>query len=844
MLKCAHLTSAAEVVRNAAAQGRFAEALEAGAEFLTAHRPGMMCRSVFAADLVELSVILGQDQLTNALLMVAAADDDVQYLPYRVRTHGMLAVILTEVRTGDEDDVRADLRGVPGVPPRPLDFRLRRSEVEVRAGLTPRQAPRPGVRLRTHRARSAAAGLGLALIEKDDAETGRRWLTAVAEQAERAGGRPDGLTRTIAGAFDAWAWARAVSGLAQLGPDSAWLAERVPVAARFFAVAGHPRWAATTDAAVRHPETRFFELGAAAAREWRTVSPEYDWLGSPPDDAQFSHSAARIRPLFLVGDDTLRASYVGMLGEAAERLDKHGAGGPLIDQLVGLLREDFAAGYPPNLLARALVLRARHRHHAGSPRAALADDVEARALLLAENTGEVTRNVERRIDDLVEHGWWDEAVRTATTFGSSAIDRVEHEAQLHNQAGVVEQLAAFRAELTRDARTLTSWAIARERLSPGSGTPVFLDAIAMAPDLAGVVETRLAAARYRPDPDLSKLLEQVLSGEFDHPRLLAELTHAVARDTAVDPATAVDLLVRAGKHLVVTGLRNGAGWVTDQVLLWERAVRFLHQPAAALQLCEALTQLPGQPDFLAAAVQMRLASTLAEAGRRAVPAARLAVQMDPESAQARRVLGRTLLEGRELPEAIRVLDEALQQEPDNAYAHFLRAEALRKSGDPDGAVAALSHALRLDPAYETATIQYSRLLRSSDSERSLAVLEALGAVHSGSSWLRYQYGLSLAATGRRPEATEFFRDALDLGGEPIRTAGPHRRAGDPNLPLFHLALVGTDPVAALARDLGPGTPDWLVQDVVDDYEEIAVVLPETRLAAGEAVVFLNGLRTR
>ncbi|MEU8633219.1 tetratricopeptide repeat protein [Amycolatopsis sp. NPDC048633] len=865
-------------------------------------------------DLVELALVVGQYPILEALFEVVM-DDDVQYLPRRVRTRGPLIGVLADIRDGHTDEVADDIRGARGRVPRPLDFRLTVAEAAVRAGLEPSRIPRVPARLRTPRARSAAVGLGLAFVERNDQDRGRSWLTSAAEEVERAwGGKPDSLPETLAGAFDTWTWARALLGVAQTGPDARWLVDRLPACARFFSETGHPRWAAKAETllagyheragnhviaarlagqAITRWETRFLEVGSLAAiREWRAIGreaakiglsattgggdrrvflefePRTGWLGEPAKaDERAVRSAARVRRLFR--SDDVRSTYIEMLGLACETLDAGGAGGPLIDELVEMLREDVAEGRPPTLLARALTLRAHHRHTSGLPRAALADDVEARALLVdtgdAEEIGRADEYLEQRLDALVDKGDWTAAVRTAVAFDGSEIDptgHVEGQARLRGRDDVVEQVAAFRVELAREGNprelvaALSEWAVSRERLGAGAGTPVFTEAIALAEalpghaeeDLAALVEVRLVAARYRADPELGLLLRRVLGGPFARLTVLAELTDTVAGDSDLDPNTAVDLLVEAAERLLAAGPPAGRGvaWTTNQVMRWAAAMHRLHAPLSAADLYRALTGLPGQLGFLAVSAHRNLAEALADAGEAeaAVAAAKKAVELDPESAGGRLILGRTLLECARLQEAKEELDVSLQLEPASSYGHNLRAKVLHKLGNIEGALVDLAEAVRLAPGYQSAAVEYSRLLRGAgENDAALAALDAVAAGRSASSWTRYVYGLALAAAGDRREAGEFFRDAYELAVIPVRAAGGLKRAGDPNLGVFLLALGDEGAMYEVRAALGPGTPDWLLEDVIEDFQEIAAVLPERKETADEIVAFISDLRS-
>ena len=915
MLTCSHMPLSARSVREAASQGRFAEALETGIDFLADHRAGTTCRCALAGDLIELAVVIQQDNLIKVLIDVIE-DDDVQYLPSRVRTRVPPVAVWAEVRAGRTDDIVDDIREVRGRRPRPLDFRLTMAEVEVRAGLKPRKVPQAGIRLRNSRTRSAAVGLGLALIDHSDHEAGTRWLTSAAEQIERStGGRPDGsLTETLASAFDAWAWARAVLALSKAKPETKWLLERLPVSARFFAEVGHPRWAAKAETllaelhrsagdhpsaaqaarqAIQRAETRFFELGSSASvREWRVTGetakkigesatsgdeeqrnfrefkPRSDWLGDPATaDEQAMNSATRIRRLYFAGDD-VRSTYIQMLGQASETLEAGGSGERLIDHLVEILREDVATGQEPTLLARALTLRAHHRHRVGLPKMALADDAEARSLLLSENTEHATRaadeHLERRIDGLLTERSWAAAVRTAVTFDSSKIDpirRVEDQALLRNRNDVIEQLAAFRVELAHTGSrrslvaALSSWAVVRERLSAGAGIPIFDEAITVAEassgqdedSLATLIEARLLASRYRADTEFRILLQRALRDSFTNMPLLAELADAVAGVATLKPEVTVELLVKTGQRLVTEGPTAGRGsaWVSDHVLRWADTIHGLHAPMAAAGLYRALTQLQQLPDFLMVAAQIRLASSLADTEHSvaAVAAATRAVELDPDSAQAHRILGEALLRHSALTDAKRALDLALHLNAESARGHYLRAEVLRRSGDLEGARADAAEAVRLAPRYEAAATLYSRVLRSREEyERALAVLDAVGAGQSTFAWTRYQYGLAMAATGDRRQANELFLDALEIGVVPVHVVGRFKRAGDPNLGLFLLALGRSGVSEELRAALDPTTPDWLLREMVEDFEELAAVLPERREAASHAAAVLTEQR--
>jgi hypothetical protein len=176
----------------------------------------------------------------------------------------------------------------------------------------------------------------------------------------------------------------------------------------------------------------------------------------------------------------------------------------------------------------ALTLRAHHRHCIGLPRAALADDVEACAVLFDAQDEQAVRqaeeHLERRLGALVDRGDWTAAVRTAVTFDGSGLDPlkyVEDQARQHDRADIVEQLAAFRAELAGE----------------GDGRKLVAAFAALAMTEAGrsAGQVLLPAGRGDVEPSDTVRASSGPAGLWTGPTTAPARTHRLTKPTDSDP---------------------------------------------------------------------------------------------------------------------------------------------------------------------------------------------------------------------------------------------------------------------------------------------------------------------
>jgi lipopolysaccharide biosynthesis regulator YciM len=104
--------------------------------------------------------------------------------------------------------------------------------------------------------------------------------------------------------------------------------------------------------------------------------------------------------------------------------------------------------------------------------------------------------------------------------------------------------------------------------------------------------------------------------------------------------------------------------------------------------------------------------------------------------------------------------EALEADPSSADAHLADAEARAGAGDVAGALAAVEGALGVDP--RAAVLAWPALQRVADGAALAAFLSARVAAHPDDAALRLLLARALVHLGRRVEALEAARAALDL----------------------------------------------------------------------------------
>ncbi len=180
----------------------------------------------------------------------------------------------------------------------------------------------------------------------------------------------------------------------------------------------------------------------------------------------------------------------------------------------------------------------------------------------------------------------------------------------------------------------------------------------------------------------------------------------------------------------------------------------------------------------------------------ALQAARLWVELDPESAQARQMMAGLLVSANRLEELQPHVAKLLAQEGDNigdgllrlnrlfarypdkkavmlavdqltmpyaglAEAHFARAQAALNAGEWKRGVTEIDKALALKPEWDNAVLLKAQLQRTESPEAALETLRSHLARHPRSREVRLQYARNLVGARMYPQARAEFQRLLD-----------------------------------------------------------------------------------
>lgn len=177
---------------------------------------------------------------------------------------------------------------------------------------------------------------------------------------------------------------------------------------------------------------------------------------------------------------------------------------------------------------------------------------------------------------------------------------------------------------------------------------------------------------------------------------------------------------------------------------------------------QAIALRPGVP-----VIFFNLGIALQKQGKieQAIDCFRQAISLNPNYAEAHNELGVSLrLSGiDQMDAAVECYRKALALKPDFPEAHYNRAAGLSELGKYDDAYEHFKEALRLRPGMLKASIAYAKLLmKSSDNEQCVAVLESGIRHHPDNPELRYMLGKTKLRMGRHQESLDIFNYLLEL----------------------------------------------------------------------------------
>lgn len=157
--------------------------------------------------------------------------------------------------------------------------------------------------------------------------------------------------------------------------------------------------------------------------------------------------------------------------------------------------------------------------------------------------------------------------------------------------------------------------------------------------------------------------------------------------------------------------------------------------------------------------------------RRVVERARLAVALDPDSAEAQASLGGVLTEAWQPVEARRALERALELNPNYATAHHWLGRALLKDGRAAEAIASLRRACELDPLSSRMADNLGiSLWFVGRGHEGLGEIDRALRLKPDSEQAQAQRAMVLASLGRREEAIAQAREVVQRGGSRVMHA--------------------------------------------------------------------------
>lgn len=102
----------------------------------------------------------------------------------------------------------------------------------------------------------------------------------------------------------------------------------------------------------------------------------------------------------------------------------------------------------------------------------------------------------------------------------------------------------------------------------------------------------------------------------------------------------------------------------------------------------------------------------------------------------------------------------LEMDPDNKLAWYNVGVVAHQSGRPAEALRAYDAALKADPSFTSALFNQAVLVKASDPDRAITLLERTVSVDPQASTAHFQLGEALAGKGRDGEAQEAYRRAV------------------------------------------------------------------------------------
>lgn len=211
----------------------------------------------------------------------------------------------------------------------------------------------------------------------------------------------------------------------------------------------------------------------------------------------------------------------------------------------------------------------------------------------------------------------------------------------------------------------------------------------------------------------------------------------------------------------------------------------------------------------------------------AVRAARLLVQLAPDSGEAHRLLGHLLYRSGQHADALSALDTAVKEEPSDIGAWVLRGYILAEQEKLPEALAQFEEALKLLPSHAELLHNAGVVLhRMGRHKEAITALTRACELNPSSANSLHDLALALAAVGRHAEAVRSFEGALALSPDSptIRRnlASAYFDAGQPahSIPLLASVLVEDDD-PDVWTDLITAMRSW-----VGDAEALEEATPE------------------
>lgn len=115
---------------------------------------------------------------------------------------------------------------------------------------------------------------------------------------------------------------------------------------------------------------------------------------------------------------------------------------------------------------------------------------------------------------------------------------------------------------------------------------------------------------------------------------------------------------------------------------------------------------------------------------------------------------------RDFQGATRTYRHVLELDPANKFAWYQLGIIAQANGNTSYARAAYDKALKIDPSFMSALFSEAMMLKSSDPDRSMRLLQRAAATAPKAASLHMQLGLLLAEKNRNDEAKDAFRRAV------------------------------------------------------------------------------------